>query len=70
MSTRKPCKPKLTEQHVATIRCALIGRYTESMRCLNMHDEYGGFWLRIAGESWDAYKAIAGYSLTYGETPR
>ncbi len=54
---------KLTEADRFTIKCALRRRYEEAMDSLNMETGSAGFWLVIAGESWNAYKAFDGCPL-------
>ena len=54
---------KLTENHKHAIRMALRHEYSDAMKALDLQDEYGGMWLRVAGEAWEAFKAVAGYPM-------
>ncbi len=57
---------KLTETDRFTIKCALRYRYNQAMDSLNLEGSSAGFWLVVAGESWNAYKAVDGQSLNDG----
>ena len=61
---------KLTEATTFRIRLALRRDYYRSMQCLDFTGpaaEHAGFYIREAGEAWDAYKELAGTSMMVPE---
>ena len=54
---------KLTEKHKHSIRMALRNDYRNAMQALDFENTHASLWLRVAGEAWEAFKAVAGYPM-------